>query len=125
VLPASVLREVSSKPEDVVGLREVRHDLMAVQYLNPNPKVLAPGFPHDVVRLQLTRHLADIVDNVGDEMDAAFRDNFGVDEQAFKPVKLYEAVMKILARSINRAFTQSEALCETSKPLLSIHHRIS
>ncbi|CAJ2505717.1 Uu.00g131110.m01.CDS01 [Anthostomella pinea] len=110
VLPSSVLKEISSKPESVVDPREVRLDLMATKYLNSNPKVLAPNFPHNVVRLQLTRHLADIVDDVADEMSCALQDQWGTDRDSWRSVSLYAAVMKIIGRSINRAFTQSPEL---------------
>jgi hypothetical protein len=120
VLPPSVLREVSSKSEDHVGIREVRLDLMAASYSYPNPKVMAPNFPHECVRLQLTRRLASVIDDVWDELDLAFTESWGLDTQTWKTVSLYSSTMNIIARTINRVFTETPELCEYTEHLSTL-----
>ncbi|KAI9662176.1 MAG: hypothetical protein M1831_002872 [Alyxoria varia] len=105
VLPASDIHSVyAARPESEVDVWGEMHQMIQAPYTVRDRDIYANNFHMNVVRKQITRSLGLLTADLADEIAVAFKEYFGVDCTEWKTVKLWDCLLKIVARASNRVF---------------------
>lgn len=75
-----------------------------------HPKIIGETTLSNFVRREMTRDLDKFADDVVDEIEASLEDMWGTDEYLWSEVDLYEVMLKIIGRLVNRVLVGPE-LC--------------
>jgi len=88
-----------------------------------HPKVIHDTIHADVLRKELTKQLGEFTGDVIDEIDFAFRRNWGESTMEWKEVTLYDTMLDVIGRVSNRVLV-SLPLCKSASefthPILTI-----
>lgn len=101
VLPQSEVKRLMREPEDVLSVSANLDQNFATFYTMP---FVAHPTHENVIRRYLTRRLPELTASTADEVEAALRDEWGTDTEAFREVRVLETAEHILARADNRVF---------------------
>ena len=67
-----------------------------------HPKVIRDTVHAEVIRRELTKQLGDFIGDVVEEVDLAFKHNWGVDSIQWKEVPVYATISDIISKLSNR-----------------------
>ncbi|RVX65953.1 hypothetical protein B0A52_09838 [Exophiala mesophila] len=104
LLPPSSIPWLISQPSHVLSVNGAHKHILQTKYSFPRPEIMDPTVHFDVIKSELTRQMFSITPEVSDEMRAAISDVFGEDPNSWREVKLFDAVIKTIARTSNRVF---------------------
>lgn len=104
LLPPSSIPWLISQPSHVLSVNGAHKHILQTKYSFPRPEIMDPTVHFDVIKTELTRQMFSITPEVSDEMRAAINDVFGEDPNCWREVKLFDAIVKIVARTSNRVF---------------------
>lgn len=90
------------QPDNVLDQNEVNRDFLQADYTMLHPKVIRDTVHADVIRYELTKKLSDFIGDVVEEIDLAFRDDWGVDCKDWKEVCVYDTMSDVITRLSNR-----------------------
>jgi hypothetical protein len=88
--------------ETVLDQNEVNRSFLQADYTMLHPKVVTDTVHGDVIRHELTKMLGNYIEDVFDEIDFAFRENWGVNTKEWTEVTSYYSMLDIIARISNR-----------------------
>ncbi|KAH8763018.1 putative Ent-kaurene oxidase [Hyaloscypha sp. PMI_1271] len=102
ILPMSQMEWLLKQKETVLDQNEVNRSFLQADYTMLHPKVVTDTVHEDVIRKELTKMLGDYTADVIDEIDYAFRKNWGVDTKEWTEITSYYSMLDIIARISNR-----------------------
>jgi hypothetical protein len=102
ILPMSQMDWLLQQPDSVLDQNEVNRQFLQADHTMLHPRVIRDTVHAEVIRRELTKQLGDFTGDVIDEIDFAFRKNWGVDTKAWKEVVVYDTMSDIISRISNR-----------------------
>jgi hypothetical protein len=102
IIPMSQMDWLLQQPDHVLDQNEVNRSFLQADYTMLHPKVVTDTVHLDVIRKEMTRLLGDYTADVIDEIDFAFRKNWGVDTKQWTEVNSYYTMLDIIGRISNR-----------------------
>lgn len=90
------------QPDNVLDQNEVNRDFLQADYTMLHPKVIRDTVHAEVIRHELTKKLGDFTGDVVEEIDLAFRENWGVDSTKWTEVSVYGTMSDVITRLSNR-----------------------
>lgn len=98
ILPPSQIQWLLAQPDDVLSQEAVNRQFLQAEhaFFDAN-KVPDPVHP-DVIQHQLTKKLGGFIDEIVDEMRAGLEDCWGDDTEAWREVKVYDTMLRVVAR---------------------------
>ncbi|CZR56230.1 related to cycloheximide-inducible protein CIP70 (cytochrome P450 family) [Phialocephala subalpina] len=120
ILPMSQMEWLLSQPDNVISQNEVNRAFLQADHTMLHPKVIPDHVHDDVIKKELTKLLGDYMGDVQEEIDFAFRREWGVDTKEWKEVGAYESMLNVVARVSNRVLVgfplcRNEEYLENSK----------
>ena len=76
--------------------------MLAGDYAFTHPRILGDPFHEHVVNKKLARSVPALLPGISDEVAYAFDTTWGTDTEGWKEVKVYESVLLMVSKSINR-----------------------
>ena len=101
------------QPDNVLDQNEVNRQFLQADHTMLHPKVIRDTVHAEVIRRELTKMLGDFTGDVIDEIDFAFRKNWGVDTNEWRGVVAYDTMSDIISRISNRVLV-GVPLCKLS-----------
>lgn len=89
------------QPDHILSQNEVNRAFLQADHTMLHPKVVFDTVHEDVIRKELTKLLGDYTADVIDEIDFAFRKNWGVSTE-WKEITGYYTMLDIVGRISNR-----------------------
>jgi hypothetical protein len=100
------------QPDNVLDQNEVNRQFLQADYTMLHPKVVRDTVHAEVIRRELTKELGDFTSPVIEELDLAFKQNWGVGTSQWKEVPAYATMSDVISRLSNRVLV-GDPLCET------------
>lgn len=90
------------QPDKVISQNEVNRAFLQADHTMLHPKVIPDHVHDDVIKKELTKLLGDYMGDVQEEIDFAFRKEWGADEKEWREVTAYDSMLNIVALVSNR-----------------------
>ncbi|KUJ23764.1 cytochrome P450 [Mollisia scopiformis] len=102
ILPMSQMEWLLQQPDNVICQNEVNRAFLQADHTMLHPRIIPDHVHEDVIRKELTKLLGDYTSDVQEEIDFAFRKEWGVDTQDWTEVTTYDTILNVIARISNR-----------------------
>jgi hypothetical protein len=102
IIPPSYIDWLLQQPDTVLCQNEVNRQFLQADYTMLHPKIIHDTIHADVLRKELTKQLGEFTGDVIDEVDFAFRRNWGESTKEWKEVTLYDTMLDVIGRVSNR-----------------------
>ena len=102
--------------DSVLDQNEVNRQFLQANYTMLHPKVIRDTVHAEVIRRELTKQLGDFIGDVVEEVDLAFKQNWGVDSTQWKEVPVYATMSDVIGKLSNRILV-GVPLCSYSENL--------
>jgi hypothetical protein len=112
LLPVEQMEWLLQQPDNVLSQNEVNRAFLQADHTMLHPRVVLDQVHEDVIRKELTKLLGDCTNDVQEEIDFAFRKEWGVDDQEWTEITAYDTILNIIARVSNRVLV-GFPLCKT------------
>jgi hypothetical protein len=99
------------QPDTILSQSLVNEEFLQAQYTMLHPKIITDTVHEDVIRKELTKGLADYIEDMQEEIDFAFKKIWGTDNSEWVEICAYDAMLEIIARISNRVLV-GIPLCE-------------
>jgi hypothetical protein len=116
ILPMSQVDWLLQQPDNVLDQNEVNRNFLQADFTMLHPKVVHNTVHAEVIRKELTKDLGKYTSDVNEEIDVAFRQNWGVDTKEWKEVGAHETMSDVIARVSNRVLV-GLPLCKSASVL--------
>jgi hypothetical protein len=103
------------QPDNVLDQNEVNRQFLQADYTMLHPKVIRDSVHAEVIRSELTKRLGDFIGDIVEEVDLAFKHNWGVESKEWKEVPVYATMSDISSKLSNRVLV-GVPLCNHFKP---------
>jgi hypothetical protein len=103
VLPRQQIQSIYGLPEHMLDVHRVQDETMQMQWVFPDPHLLAERLQFNVVRNQLTRNIPKLIPRVAAEINWGFNRSWGQDAK-WKSVTVWTSALHIVAGAANGAF---------------------
>jgi hypothetical protein len=90
------------QPDHILNQNEVNRSFLQADYTMLHPKVLTDTVHLDVIRKEMTKLLGNYTADIIDEIDFAFRKNWGVNTRDWTEVTSYYTMLDVIGRISNR-----------------------
>jgi hypothetical protein len=105
------------QPDNVLDQNEVNRQFLQADYTMLHPKVIRDTVHAEVIRRELTKQLGDFTGDVVEELDLAFKQNWGVESKQWKEVPVYATMSDVISKLSNRVLV-GVPLCKHFKSLM-------
>jgi hypothetical protein len=100
--------------DNVLDQNEVNRQFLQADYTMLHPKVIQDTVHAEVIRRELTKQQEDFIGDVFEELDIAFKQNWGIDTLQWKEVSAYATMSDIISKVSNRVLV-GVPLCKLLK----------
>ena len=90
------------QPDDVLDQNEVNRQFLQADHTMLHPRVMSDTVHLDVIRKEMTKQLGEYTADVIEEIDFAFRKNWGVNSGEWTEVNAYNTMLDVIGRISNR-----------------------
>lgn len=111
ILPMSQVKWLVEQPDGVLSQQEVNRQFLEADHTFLHPNLVREPVHPQVIRRELTHRLSSFADDIVDELAACLAENWGVDEENWREVSVYDTMLDVVARLSNRVFV-GKALCD-------------
>jgi hypothetical protein len=102
ILPLHQMEWLLQQPDNVLDQNEVNRQFLQADYTMLHPKVIRDTVHAKVIRRELTKQLGDFIGDVVEEIDLAFKQNWGVESTLWKEVPVYATMSDVISKLSNR-----------------------
>ncbi|KFX93485.1 hypothetical protein O988_06800 [Pseudogymnoascus sp. VKM F-3808] len=110
IIPGASLRWYTSQPDHVLSSYEAFIELNQAVYTTGDANVIRNPWQAKLVRTQMLSLIEPIVADLNDELKISIDEKFGMDEEEWRELDLYEMVRIVIAQGSSR-FTVGIPLC--------------
>lgn len=110
IIPSSSLRWYITQPDRVLSSYEAFIEINQADYTTGGSKVIRNPWQAGLVKREMLGMLEPIITDLDDELRVAIDQRFGVDEEGWKEIDLFETVRLVIAQGSSR-FTVGLPLC--------------
>lgn len=103
MLPIEHIKWVIDQPDDVLNHGKFHEERLGIRYFLPGFDVSSQMATTEALRLHLTRNLGKIQGDLMDELRLSVDETFGVDENEWKELTLYDALNDVIFQASGRA----------------------
>jgi hypothetical protein len=115
IIPRSQMDWLLQQPDHILDQNEVNRDFLQADHTMLHRKIIFDAVHSDVIRKEMTSGLDKFTESVMEEIDHAFRLNWGVDTDNWKSVAVYGSMLDIIARISSRVLV-GLPMCKSSRP---------
>ena len=116
VLPSESVPWMIDQPDSVLCSIDVLKTQLQLEHTFEDPGIVHHPTHHDTIKQDLTRQLANLTEDLIDELTSAFNDGWGRLDGEWNEVCVFQTMMRIVARASNRVLV-GPGLCENDKNL--------
>jgi hypothetical protein len=109
-LPIKFGQWIIDQPDTVLSAHEHQRRLLHTDYTFPRPSIMHNLNHVQVMKRDLTRRINTLTQEIWEELEDAFVQQWGTDTSEWKEVNVFDTVARILARTSNRVLVGKE-LC--------------
>ena len=102
VIPRSQIPWLVDQPEDILSGTAFHYDTLEGEYAFTTPRILQDPYHEHVVHKYLPRRLPALIPDLWDEVSCGFDESWGTDTQTWKEIPVYDSVMFMISRAVNR-----------------------
>jgi hypothetical protein len=102
IIPMSQMEWLLQQPDTVLDQKEVNRQFLQADYTMLHPNIIRDTVHAEVIRKELSKQIGDFTSDVVEEIDFAFRKNWGTNTSEWKEVVVYDTMSDIISRISNR-----------------------
>lgn len=104
VLPVSQARWLAEQPTTQLCQLAVNRQFLEADYTMLHPNIVREPVHPEVIKRELTHRLNSFSEDLVDEMQACLEENWGVDTENWKEIRVYDTMLDVISRLSTRAF---------------------
>ncbi|KAF8583911.1 cytochrome P450 [Ramaria rubella] len=116
------VEELRKAPDDILSISTAFSETMQSRYML-GPTIMSNRYHVGIVRGQLTRSLSALFSDIRQEILLSIEENFPL-ENDWTSVKVYEAILQVVARTSNRIFVGAPLCRDPDYTALNIRHAL-
>jgi hypothetical protein len=101
---------MTTQSDKVLSPTPVQHEIVAAEYAFLNSSVKKESAVYDVLRVQMNRHVSDLIPKLAEELTTSIDQSFGADTE-WKDVQMFVLVRRVVAKVI-AWLVVGDVLCE-------------
>jgi ent-kaurene oxidase len=109
-VPKSVIPALLALPEEQVSTEEYQNDLIQSEYTLADPCVTRHRIHNELLKKKLPRFYSAWIPTIIEEIEAGYREFWGLDTDRWSEVDLHEATLNIVTRMSSRLLV-GPAIC--------------